>query len=463
MVLSYDNEKLLIGKIKSLTQDTDTKNLFDAYVPEASFERNVELLGRSTSIKLPTLKIAAELLGSLAAQYPAPALEISASKANKKDLFATDIIRFIHRCRDITCLKCSTDYPPWASTNTESIVNCHFCHTPSHSGCYSDSELDSEAGVVYLCPACLGSKIPPVHVTPPPVQEPSAPHIEATKDTTISGVTESVVAESIDNGVDTGNDGRRSDHDSRSKKPSYDRSKAVCPLLLEGNCSHGISGKNCTGYHPPWCHKFQYNGKGGKRGCHIADDKCKFFHPQLCQNAVSTGVCLNKPCKKVHIRGTITTERDLKDSRRGRHLSASLQQNQHPPNSRPEGRTRPQDRDNRGSRPSRNRMDSSSSSSNPSDPHRTRAVSFSESHVHHSNEDFLKHLSSMKADLSKEITSMVQSSLQNLLASSQLFQQVQQQPSPQMYHHSQLPQFQQAPQPHYHQVPQTQFLQPSHR
>ena len=456
MVLSYDNEKLLIGKIKSLTPDTETKNLFDTYVPEDSFERNVELLGRSTSIKLPTLKTAAELLGSLAADYPTPALEVSVSKANKKDLFATDIIRFIHRCREITCLKCSTDYSPWASTNTESVVNCHFCHTPSHNGCYSDSVLDFEAGVVYLCPACLGSQLPPVHVTPPPVQAPPAPHTEAANDSTPS-----VVTKPTDNGVDAGNDDRRGNHDSRSKKPVYDRSKAVCPLLLEGNCSHGISGKNCTDYHPPWCHKFQYNGKGGKRGCHNADDKCRFFHPQLCQNAVSTGVCLNKPCKKVHIRGTITTERDLKDSRRGRQLSASSQQNKHPPNSRHEDRTRSQDRDNRGSRPGRNRTDSTSS--NPSDPHRTRAVSFSESHVPHSNEDFLKHLSSMKADLSKEIASMVQSSLQNLLASSQLFQQVQQQPSPQMYHHPQLPQFQRAPQPHYHQVPQTQFLQPSHR
>ncbi len=127
MVLSYDNEKLLIGKIKSLTSDTETKNLFDTYVPEASFERNVELLGRSTSIKLPTLKTAAELLGSLSADYPAPALEISSSKSSKKDLIAADIIRFIHRCREMICLKCSIEYSPWASTNTEIVVTCHFC------------------------------------------------------------------------------------------------------------------------------------------------------------------------------------------------------------------------------------------------------------------------------------------------------------------------------------------------
>ncbi len=360
--------------------------------------------------------------------------------------------------REMICRKFRTQYSPWFSPNTENVVTCHFCRTPSHSGCYSDSVLDSEAGVVYLCPACLGSQRPPEHVSPPPVLAHHSPSssTEAAQDTTAS-----VVTEPTDNGKDNPNNDRRSNHDSRSKKPGYDRSKAVCPLLLEGNCSHGISGKNCTNYHPPWCHRFQYNGKGGKRGCHKADDKCRFFHPQLCQNAVSTGACLNKPCKKVHIRGTITTERDLKDSRKGRQVSTPSHQNRDPRNSRHEGRTRSQDRDNRSPCPDRNRTDSTSS--DPSNPHRTRAVSFSESHVPQPKEDFLKHLSSMKADLTKEIASMVQSSLQNLLASSQLFQQVQQHPFPQMYHPSQLPQFQQAPQPHYHQVPQTQFLQPSNR
>ena len=219
------------------------------------------------------------------------------------------------------------------------------------------------------------------------------------------------------------------------------------------------------------------------------DDKCRFFHPLLCQNAVSTGACLNKPCRKVQIRGTITTVKDLqkraprdrqpsapsqlnttkdlqKRAPRGRQPSApsQLKLNRQPPNARNDERPRPQDKGIRGPRQGRTRTESSSSTPPISaGSNRTRAVSFNESRIPNSNADFLKHLSSMKADLSKEIAAIVHSSLQNLLTSSRLVpvQQVQQQPPPPMFYPSQLPQFQRVPQAQFQQAPQAHFLQHS--
>ena len=440
-----EKEELFIGKVKALTTVTEVKEFFDTYIPEESIEKNVALL-KSAKIKADTLKLASELLSSMNADFPQPAKEISASKATTKEAIARDIVRFIHRCREMTCLKCSTDYVPFSSTNTGSVVTCHFCHTPSHLGCYADSELDPEAGVVFVCPPCLGSQIPPIHVAPPPEPEQTAaPNSPAADQLSSQSSTEAVREPVVER------------HKSK-KTLLYDRSKAVCPLLLEGNCPHGISGKGCANYHPPWCFKFQNNGRGGERGCHIADDRCTYFHPQLCQNAVKQGICLNKPCKRVHIRGTITNEKNLKYAKRGRQTSSSSssssssQQNRHPPKSN-ENRERSQTRDNSGYSSGRKRTESNSSTpSNTTGANRNRTVSFNETHVSEPSQDFRNHYSSMKADLTKDIAAMIQSSLRDLLRSPQVLQNLQHQdllypPQPSLNHHlsSQQRQYQPTP------------------
>ena len=111
-----EKEELFIGKVKALTPVTEVKEFFDTYIPEESFEKNVSLL-KSAKIKADTLKLASELLSSMNADFPQPAKEISASKATTKEAIARDIVRFIHRCREMTCLKCSTDYVPFSFTN----------------------------------------------------------------------------------------------------------------------------------------------------------------------------------------------------------------------------------------------------------------------------------------------------------------------------------------------------------
>ena len=421
-----EKETLLIGKVKALTSVTDVKDLFDAYIPEESFERNATLL---KAAKAPTLKLASELLSSMNADFPLPAREISNSKATTKEPIARDIVRFIHRCREITCLKCSNDYAPFSSTNTGSLVTCHFCHTPGHLGCYTDSVLDPEAGVVFVCPPCLGSPIPPPYVAPPAAVQTAPPAaVQTASPPPAAQQSASMPPQPNTGAARTSRDNEPTERNKKMKSLSFDRSKAVCPLLLEGNCPHGISGKDCTNYHPPWCFLFQNNGKGGARGCHKADNKCLYFHPQLCQNAVKQGICLNKPCKKVHIRGTITNARHLKNSKGGRQTSSSSQQNHQPPNSTNGRRARPNDRDNRESNSGRKRTESNSSTpSITTGSNRNRTVRFNESHVPEPNQDFRNHYSSMKADLAKDMAAMIQSSLRDLLRSPQTLQNLQHQ------------------------------------
>ena len=181
----------------------------------------------------------------------------------------------------------------------------------------------------------------------------------------------------------------------------YDRSKSVCPLLPKQECPHGITGLSggpCEHYHPTWCRRFMRNGPKGKRGCDKGDD-CRFFHPQLCHNALVTMACYNQDCKLIHIRGVKRvqkpdekTDPKTKSSKKDE-LSKKRKSDHNPPPKRGTSRV-----------PPKSTKGQSSSNSSPG-PLR--------------EEDFLKHLAKMKADLttevSKDLSKMVQASLQSLL------------------------------------------------
>ena len=222
---------------------------------------------------------------------------------------------------------------------------------------------------------------------------------------------------------------------------------ALMELPSWGDCPHGISGKNCSSYHPPWCYRLQSNGPGGKRGCSKASDKCRFFHPPLCQNALATGVCLSKGCKEVHIKGTITSEKGLKkskDSTTSKHLRPSNKQSHKPGppspkrgnDSKQRERERPRNRTEEPVPRRRERTESMTShASDPGTPSRKRSVSFSKSDTVQENEDFLKHLSLMKADINQQIATAIQTAIQTMNAAHQQHQAAYLQHfAPHMYH-----------------------------
>ena len=154
MPSDFSKDELLIGKIKALATNTETKILLDAYQPTKSLEHNVDFLGGSSSFLLKHLLSAVKLLQSMDNVYPALATRISAIKSSSrttKMAAAMAIVRFIKDARDIPCNKCKEDYCPYSAANSSSSeVTCYMCRRPGHQECYTDAQLDEEAGVVYL-------------------------------------------------------------------------------------------------------------------------------------------------------------------------------------------------------------------------------------------------------------------------------------------------------------------------
>ena len=164
---------------------------------------------------------------------------------------------------------------------------------------------------------------------------------------------------------------------------------------------------------------------------------------KLCQNALATGVCVSKVCKEVHIKGTITSEETLKKSKNSQkkpaHNNSKLTHQQQQAGRDSQSR-KPSTPSSRNSNPHadnsapRSRADSASMDVPPSSgSNRQRSVSFSKSEKEQDKEDFLKHLSQMKSDFSRELSSMMQSSLQSLQLFHQQLAASQYHPSPQMF------------------------------
>lgn len=428
----FSKDELLIGKIKALATDTEAKTLLDAYEPTKSMQHNVDFLGGSSSILQKHLLSAVKLLQSMDNLYPALATRISAIKSSNrttKMAAATAIVRFIKDARDITCNKCKEDYCPYSIANASSSeVTCFMCCRPGHEGCYTDSQLDEEAGVVYLCSECLLGKIP----LPPIHQEPASESILDTipENNTLDAQPEETKPEAKpeETKPEGSNPPARkqkdsaciSENDAKEKKPrrdsEYNRSKTVCPRLLKQECPHGITGLTggaCEHYHPTWCKRYMRNGPDGSRGCKSGEN-CRFFHPTLCQNGLVTMMCFNENCKEIHIRGV----KRLKDVKAPKKKTKPVDKETNPPKKKAT------------SVPAR---ESKRSSNVTVPPNRTPPISNPPSPKPMDNEDFLKHLAQMKADLTKEVTKDLSALIQSSLQSMMVQQQLRVEPNRQMY------------------------------
>ena len=386
-VHDFSSDELLIGKIKALTPDTEIKVLLDAYQSNKSLEQNVDLLGNSRTILQKHLANAVKLLQSMDSDYPVLAERISTLKSGNhltKAVAATAIVQFIQDARAIRCLKCTDDFTPYSSDNSPSEVRCCRCKRPGHRGCYTDTHVDEEIGVVFLCGECLSS-----WSQPSSQQTEQTPPVTEQNDVISNNIT-SVINETTANDLNTNTE------DKEIKTPInevYDRSIPVCPLLLKQECPHGITGLTdgkCQHYHPTWCKRFMRNGTGGKdrrRGCNRGDS-CRYFHTQLCQNGLVSNLCLNNECKLIHIRGVKRISSDK------------------PP-------TKPVPTGKKGDVPPAqdNHKRSRKNTSTLKPPQDKNASKY------FSNKDFLQHLDQLKADWTKEMSCMIQKSLESMMAS----------------------------------------------
>ena len=253
----------------------------------------------STHIKKKPLEAVFEYIKTLT-QYPKALEKLVVKRYNvtKLDLFNV-LIDFVKSTFPYPCLKCKEQYLPFEQEDSEGCdVKCLFCGVPAHKTCVKDTSINPDIGVVFLCDSCLNVKEKPTKTSIDLENGESHPDNK--------GSTQSTEESSSDEEDDEAWYVQKKKE--RKKKPSTDSSRKtdeICPLLMEGKCPHGLSGKECKYMHKRMCRK--YCSFGDKEmhvaGCRFGD-QCRFLHPKLCQNSVMTKSCYNKDCKLTHLKYT---------------------------------------------------------------------------------------------------------------------------------------------------------------
>ena len=88
---------------------------------------------------------------------------------------------------------------------------------------------------------------------------------------------------------------------SGDRRPSQDTPQ-ICQHYKKGSCRFGRKGTDCPHDHPRPCRRLLNHGTNPTRGC-LKGDACDGFHPDMCNASLTTGECLDKSCKKPHVRG----------------------------------------------------------------------------------------------------------------------------------------------------------------
>ena len=359
----------VIGSLLANTSCTDIKAVFNSYDVNKSSTINITTLASSEHQRSHLLATIEYLKKSFTANQHSSLLKIIShpkqSNQRNKHQFATDIVTFVEQLLPIDCLKCGINYHPHNQNETDSQIECIKCKRPSHNGCYNDSNIDIEDGIVMMCSVCLKILRPCkeiVNVTQSPTT--STDHDEEEHIEPIAPVKNKepnniipIITVTDDNDKDKENDvnneeiepqliqlsqvdanakgdelqqiSQSKQHTSPTQTIAANTSSkttdkpAICPLLLKKECPYGISGKDCPNYHPNWCFKYQSYGPEGCR-----NKKCKFYHPKICENSLKIKVCLNKNCTDVHLKGTSRTLNHHNQRTRRYHSNADKSNNE---------------------------------------------------------------------------------------------------------------------------------------
>ena len=87
------------------------------------------------------------------------------------------------------------------------------------------------------------------------------------------------------------------EHSNNTKHPS------TCRFFQNGNCKHGLKGRECNYTHPKMCRRFMQHGTRQPRGC-TQGKRCNDFHPKMCFDSLRKGECFTESCRYTHIKGT---------------------------------------------------------------------------------------------------------------------------------------------------------------
>ena len=270
MVVTDNELKTALSDILLKTNDVTVQNVIGFYNSEKSGKENIQLL--HTCSQRQALRDTSSFLKSLSSEYPVSTQIINNTNRVKEE-YARAIVKFIEFLKPTQCLICKENYTP---ASEENQAKCFLCHRPSHSKCYKEHNINPEIGVIFVCSECLSLK---------------AANELATE---IQNNTEKTTTDKP----------QESDLDELQQKAEDD--KEDCPLYMKRVCPHGLTGKREINGKPcPYKHRklCRYFSQYGSTGCHFSK-KCRYFHPQICENSEKLKICLNKTCQEFHIKGT---------------------------------------------------------------------------------------------------------------------------------------------------------------
>ena len=274
----------VLGHMLARTEDPNIKKVLSAFDVEKSRSQNASTFTSSRFLLRkdidPTITFLAEYTSD---HYPhaAPYVEDTINSGKQKSEKVNDMIDVLFAISPSQCRACKKTYISTSPENSDATLKCLICGRRSHADCYKDYTVDNSVGIVFLCDPCL------------------------TTSETASALEHLKEAEKKPDSEDKG-DEKKDVAPSKEDPPS--KEDEICPLYKENSCPHGLTGKRnidgkpCSFRHPPNC--FYHIGKYGNHGCRYTAKKCPFFHPALCENSVKMQVCLNKECKKYHLKGT---------------------------------------------------------------------------------------------------------------------------------------------------------------
>ena len=237
-------------------------------------------------------------------------LKVTGKKWNDilKPLIIIEVICRIQNLLIDTCNICGSDFA--TSLDEKLLLQCELCGQNFHEPClekllgekYHDHLTREEVSLIinplqltgfhYLCSSCTKTTIP--------LEQTSMKSTSSNKNKDCVSHHEGIgnKEETAGGGHDQISSGQlaSSNLDSTLTGDIAWRERTdLCSLFLEGTCPYGITGKNCTNFHPRVCNAYRKNGGNTKYGCKKGND-CERFHPKVCPSSLKSRRCYNENC-----------------------------------------------------------------------------------------------------------------------------------------------------------------------
>ena len=309
MVITTEEFSLAIGSILQKTSDETIKNVIGAYDQQKSAKENIKLL---SVFNRDPLQETCAFLKTISSEYPVPVRVLDEGKSNGRQLkpqLAENIVAYIEFLKPTLCLSCKENYVPTGDDYGVEQPKCYLCKRPSHSNCYKAHKIDADIGVLFVCSECLSVKVAKDLTAELSKAADDSAKPKAADDPTKPAPTPETKAPEKNNSAQ--NNGGvielppREERSDLDKEAEYNRT-LDCPLYKKRQCPHGLTGKKliegkaCKYKHRKLC---KYFAQFGPNGCRYKN-KCRYYHPQICENSQKLKLCLNKSCSEYHTKGT---------------------------------------------------------------------------------------------------------------------------------------------------------------